>query len=351
MAIEFLGSKGRLLSFLTETISKHSVKEGHFVDLFCGTASVSSAFRSHGLRVTANDHLALCSTMAEARLLNRGVPGFDGVVGAGEVSSQNAEHPYDRVLARLNELKPQRGFVFRSYSPASLRTTGVERMYFTEANAARIDAIREQISRWDPLLTRGERSLLIADLVRASSEHSNTAGTYGCFLKSWKPRALEPIELSRSRMLSRRGSGHAVYRTDAESLMASLDADVVYADPPYTKRQYAAYYHVLETIVRNDEPVLTGKTGLRPWAEDSSAFCYRRRAPGALESLIRRIRAKHFFMSYSSDGQIPDSTIREVLSPYGRLAISEVPYQRYRSSARRHRGPVVTERLYHLALS
>ncbi len=351
MAIEFLGSKGRLLSFLTETISKHSDDGSHFVDLFCGTASVSGAFRNHGLRVTANDHLALCSTMAEARLLNRGVPGFEGVLGAGEVSSQDTGNPYDRILARLNELEPQRGFVFRSYSPASLGATGVERMYFTEANAARIDAIRKQIACWDPLLTRGERSLLIADLVRAASERSNTAGTYGCFLKSWKPRALERVELSRSQMLSHRGSDHAVYRTDAESLMASLDADIVYADPPYTKRQYAAYYHVLETIVRNDEPVLTGKTGLRPWAEASSEFCYRRRAPGALESLIRRIRAGHFFMSYSSDGQMPDSTIREVLAPHGRLAVSEIPYQRYRSSSRRHRGPVVTERLYHLALA
>lgn len=351
MAIEFLGSKGRLLSFLTEAISKHSDDGSHFVDLFCGTASVSSAFRSHGLRVTANDHLALCSTMAEARLLNRGTPRFAGVLGAGEVSDQGGKHPYDRVLARLNGLGPKRGFVFRSYSPASLAATGVERMYFTEANAAQIDAIRAQISHWNPLLTRGERSLLIADLVRAASERSNTAGTYGCFLKSWKPRALEPIELSRSRTLSRKGSGHAVFRTDAESLMELLDADIVYADPPYTKRQYAAYYHVLETIVCDDKPALTGKTGLRPWASASSEFCYRRRAPGALENLIRRIRASHFFMSYSSDGQMPDSTIREVLGPYGRLAVSEVPYQRYRSSARRHRGPIVTERLYHLALA
>ena len=41
--------------------------------------------------------------------------------------------------------------------------------------------------------------------------------------------------------------------------------DTVYLDPPYTKRQYAAYYHVLETLAYGDEPEVSGVTGLRPW--------------------------------------------------------------------------------------
>lgn len=349
MSIEFLGSKRRLLSFLNEQIGVHGGEGQHFVDLFCGTASVASNFRERGLRVTANDHLDLCSTMAEARLLNRGTPRFAALVAAGEVSVTRGEAPYDRVLTRLNQLEPSPGFVHHSYSPASMAEGEITRMYFSEENAERIDAVREQIDDWESLLTRGERSLLIADLVRAASAVSNTAGTYGCFLKRWKPRALKPLELSRSSSPSRRGSGHAVHRAEAEDLAETLEADLIYADPPYTKRQYGAYYHVLETIARNDRPQLTGSTGLRPWA--SSDFCYRRKAPAALERLIERIRARHFFLSYSADGQIPDATIREVLAPYGRLRVAEVPYPRYRSSSLEHRGPVVTERLYHLALA
>ena len=30
--------------------------------------------------------------------------------------------------------------------------------------------------------------------------------------------------------------------------------DTVYLDPPYTKRQYASYYHIPETIAYHDEP-------------------------------------------------------------------------------------------------
>lgn len=348
MSIEFLGSKRRLLSFLTTHIGAHSTQGQHFVDLFCGTASVSSAFRARGLKVSANDHLGLCSTMAEASLLNCGTPDFCGLVDTGEISAAGHAQPYARVLARLNALDPRQGFVVRSYSPASLRSSGVSRMYFSEENAGRIDAIRQQIDAWEPLLTRGERGLLIADLVRAASARSNTAGTYGCFLKRWKNRALQPLELTGSAPPSRRGRGHAVYRDEAEDLVGQIEADVIYADPPYTKRQYAAYYHVLETIALYDSPRLTGKTGLRPWAVASSDFCYRRKAPAALERLVARIRASHFFMSYSADGQIPDATIREILGQLGSLRVAEVPYPRYRSSNLEHRGPVVNERLYHL---
>ena len=351
MSIEFLGSKRRLLDFLTQRIGRHTAGGQHFVDLFCGTASVAAEFRGLGLRVTANDHLELCSTMAEARLLNAGLPRFEGLLAAREIPRGTAEHPYRTVLALLNDLSPVDGFVHRSYSPASAQFSGVSRMYFSEGNAGRIDAIRQQIEEWEPLLTRGERSLLIADLVRAASTCSNTAGTYGCFLKQWKQRALQPLQLAPSGRPSSKGTGHSVFRSDAEELASSLSADVVYADPPYTKRQYAAYYHVLETIARYDSPELIGKTGLRPWATESSDFCYRRKAPAALERLVGRVRANHFFLSYNADGQIADEVIREILSAHGQLAIAEVPYQRYRSSRLQHRGPLVTERLYHLALN
>ena len=41
-------------------------------------------------------------------------------------------------------------------------------------------------------------------------------------------------------------------------------ADTVYLDPPYTKRQYAAYYHILEAISLGDEPIVEGICGIRP---------------------------------------------------------------------------------------
>ncbi|MCS5874311.1 DNA adenine methylase [Klebsiella pneumoniae subsp. pneumoniae] len=54
--------------------------------------------------------------------------------------------------------------------------------------------------------------------------------------------------------------------------------DLVYLDPPYTKRQYASYYHILETIAFGDEPIIEGVSGLRPGKIRHLLFCYKRKA-------------------------------------------------------------------------
>ena len=295
--VEFLGSKRSLTNFLTRTIDGFSPQAGHVGDLFCGTASVSAALRARGWRVTANDNLRLCSTFAEAALL---FPTSDPFAGLGGPK-------YETVLAELNALQGEPGFIHAHYSPAG------ERMYLTEENAARVDAVRARIRSWEPMLERGERARLLADLTNAVSRVSNTAGTYGCYLQRWKTRALDPITLTPTTSAACAGE-HTVHCTDAEVLAPQLDdASVIYADPPYTKRQYAAYYHLLETIVVGDEPDLLGRTGLRPWREKASDWCYRRRAPEALERLLACLRCEHFLLSYNEDGHISDRTIREIL--------------------------------------
>jgi adenine-specific DNA-methyltransferase len=333
--MDFLGSKRALTAFLVEAFESSAGRGSHVADLFCGTAAISGVLRARGWQVTANDHLRLCSTFAEAALLTDAMPTFAGLGGP----------TYEMVLAELNAVPADRGFIHAHYSPAG------GRMYLTESNAARVDAVRERIRQWEPALTRGERARLLADLAIAVSRVSNTAGTYGCYLKKWKARALEPLQLTPAATPPPGTARHSVHCDDAEALAPRLESAIVYADPPYTKRQYAAYYHLLETIVVGDRPELVGSTGLRPWQDKQSDWCYRRRAPGALERLIQAVRCEHFFLSYSEDGQIPDAVIREILSQHGRVHVREIAYRRYRSSRRPHKGPEVRERLYHLAFA
>jgi adenine-specific DNA-methyltransferase len=359
MAIEFLGHKEALLDFLLPPIEAAAGGPCRVADLFCGTGAVSAGLKARGHDVVANDQLTVCATFAEATLLNDAEPGFAGVLGdladgVGGPGPRGIAGPlfdrrtaYDRVLAYLAALPPAEGFVWRSYSPASARTETWERRYFTEDNAGRIDAVRAQIALWEPRLTRGERALLLADLVRAANAVSNIAGTYGCYLKQWKARAREPLALSPSRFVAGRGT-HAVRCADAAQVAAELDVDVIYADPPYTKRQYSAYYHLPETIVRADAPPLEGSTGLRPWQETASAWCYRRHAADALAALVDAARADWFFLSYNEDGQIPHDRVLAILAARGEVQVFEREYRRYKSADRPHRGNAVTERLYRL---
>src|SRR5690606_16072947 len=111
------------------------------------------------------------------------------------------------------------------------------------------------------------------------------------------------IEL-RPRALFAGGGSITTSTLNATAVPVFVD-DVVYLDPPYTKRQYAAYYHLLETIALGDEPSVEGVTGLRPWREKASDFCYRTRALGALTSLVNKLPARRIVISYSDDAHIP----------------------------------------------
>ncbi len=344
MPIEYLGNKSRLLDFVLEPI--RAIRGIQTVaDLFCGTASVSAALCAQGKRVIANDHLELCATLAEAALLQNGSPTFEAL----ELRPSAGTTPYEAALRHLNHAPSVEGFFLRTYSPAA----DIPRMYLTERNAAKIDGIRARIADWEPLLTRGERAILLRDLVSSVAQVSNTAGTFGCFLKAWKKRALEPVTLlPGSIMASRLRQQHEVWRGDAEKLAKRLtNLDAAYLDPPYTKRQYAAYYHLLDTLVSGTMPVVSGSTGLPQWEDRSSEFCYRRKAPRTLERLVYALDLPHIFLSYSDDGHITHEEILEILGGRGILKFWELPISRYRSSSKTHRRAAVRERLYHLAVA
>jgi adenine-specific DNA-methyltransferase len=352
MTIEFLGHKKNLLQFIQNIILREATDTSmELADLFCGTASVATAFKGAGYKVLANDQLVWCSTAAEALLLNNAEPKYSGILHLIDSKGRQLFNPsaYELVLNYLNNIAPKEGFIYWNYSPASKRRCGVERMYFTEDNARRIDGIRSQIQEWEGKLTGGERALLIWDLIRAVNAVSNIAGTYGCYLKSWKKRARQPLQLKQS-ALTTSSQKHDVRMGNANNLAGNISCSIVYADPPYTKRQYAAYYHILETIAVGDEPELEGSTGLRPWQDKSSDYCYRKKAPDALGDLVSKLQCSHFFLSYNEDGQIPHNTILEIMKKRGVVKVFEAPYRRYKSSGLPHKGEKVVERLYHLTL-
>jgi len=220
-------------------------------------------------------------------------------------------------------------------------------MYFTEANAAKIDGVRRQIAAWrdDGAISTTEERLLIADLLLAANRVANIAGTYGCFLSHWSTQAREPLEL-RVRELFPHTVDVETSTLDVNDVKVAPH-DLVYLDPPYTKRQYAAYYHVPETITAGDEPTVGGITGLRPWQEKASDFCYRARALPALVRLINKQKARRVLLSYSNEGHVPLEPLAEELSALGRLSVLPLKeIGRYRPNrAASDAGSAVTEYL------
>jgi adenine-specific DNA-methyltransferase len=208
---------------------------------------------------------------------------------------------------------------------------GLERRYFTEANAAKIDAVRSQVETWSTngLVNDAEKILLLADLLSAANRVANIAGTYGCFLAKWQKQAHEPIKLRvRDQFV---GEGLVTISVqEAKKCPVSAD-DLVYIDPPYTKRQYASYYHILETITLGDEPAVEGVAGLRPWREKASDFCYRTRALRAFEELVEQLEAQRLLISYSDDAHVDIDALSRALRKFGTvIPIQLMEIGRYR---------------------
>ena len=222
-------------------------------------------------------------------------------------------------------------------------------MYFTEINALKIDAIRLTINEWSEFLLENERNLLISDLLNATSAVSNIAGTYGSYMKFWKRKSLQNILLEKSPIIPGKAN-YRVFCRNANEVVSECSVDVVYADPPYTKRQYSAYYHILETISRYDDPQLFGSTGLRRWQDNSSDYCYRRKAPRALQDLISKAQCKYFILSYNNEGQIDHENILSIMKNFGDLTVFETPYRRYKSNSLIQKEVQVIERLYILKM-
>lgn len=335
MTFRYIGSKARLTVPLAHAIEAFDDGTGRFVDAFSGTGAVAELAASLGWPVWANDALESAIVMTSARLASE----TDICMGA--------LGGYASAVERLNGLKPSEGPMWRIYSPASARfdSDQIERRYFTEQNAAAIDAARAQIAEWADydLLTDREEQLLIADLISAANRVANIAGTYGCFLSRWQNSAHQALRIKPRELKKEPTELLATVADVAELRPASTD--LVYLDPPYTKRQYASYYHILETIVFGDSPEVVGVSGLRPWKEKASAFCYKNRALGALLSLVEGLASRRVLISYSCQGHVGLDDLCAGLERSGCVECIPVPgVGRYRPNIKASaNGDTVTE--------
>ena len=102
----------------------------------------------------------------------------------------------------------------------------------------------------------------------------------------------------------------------------------IYIDPPYNSRQYSRFYHVYETLVKWDKPVLHG-VARKPEAENMSEYC-RKGASETFADLVRKLRCKCLVVSYnntyaskskSSENKITLEQIQKTLESVGETKV------------------------------
>jgi len=375
--MRYIGNKTRLLGFIQKASEAMGLGGGRMHDAFSGTASVGRAFKERGWRVASSDIMTYSYVFQRAYVVAQRSPAFTALrSGVGEVratlrtarfrdalakrcsrtaGARGASEPGGALMAVAEYLSswidPEPGFMTRHYSPRG------GRMYFTEENAGRIDAIRRRLHEWrrDGLIGDDEFFILLAALIEAADRVANTAGVYAAYIKSWQPNALRPLALTPLAPV-RGPRGAQAYQADAASVAASLGpVDLIYVDPPYNSRQYAGYYHVPEIIARgwfDGAPAIAGKTGLLSRREQRSAWCSARKVEGALTDLLEATRARYILLSYNTEGLLGEDAMLSILARFS--ADDHVHrfthrYRRYRADAdnsRRYREGELREVLY-----
>jgi adenine-specific DNA-methyltransferase len=328
--LNYIGSKFPLLDWILEalrTVVGLDTLEGvRIADLFAGTGIVSYVLRTHGATVLSNDVELYSSIVAHA--MTRSV-----------YTPRCAER-----LATLNATPGAcAGYITQHYSPVG------DRLFFTEANATRMDFLRQKIEDLRPELSHDEYQFLLASLIVSADAVSNVPAVYGCYLKAFKSKALAPLTLTPVHTNpTPPQEGSATTQCSVETLELPA-VDVVYLDPPYNGRQYSKNYFPLTILAKSPdalvhEPPLKGKTGI-PEGCFISPFCQKKTVEAALADLVARVPARWVLLSYSSEGLLTRAQVETCLARSGTVTVLERPYKRFKSFEYNETAPV-TEYLF-----
>ena len=310
--MDFIGSKDRLNEWMfTHILRQFNTAQGKlFFDACSGSASVSRYAASKGFEVLACDNLYFPRHLTE-----------------GSIGKVDKETSWD-CIEEMNCVDLVEGYFFKNFSESA------GRLYFTDDNARRIDACRQYLNGVEDAKLY---SYLIYCLLEAVSRVSNTAGTYGAFLKKFKARARARIDVRPEPMMS--GNCEA-YQSD---LLGFLDSptyrkkhiDVVYIDPPYNERQYAPNYHLYEALVRYDDEPVKGKTGQRDWVAFKSKFCSRKTFFPFLSQIMEKLRAPLMYFSYSTEGLVTQKEIEQWMAARWDYTLFHRSQKRYKADNNR----------------
>lgn len=318
--MNYIGSKLSLLNFIQTSVFEIAGKNNQsFCDLFAGTGIVGRHFKKLGYSVISND------LQYYSYVLNRHYIGNNNAL-------KFKKFPFGNIFDYLNTLVPTKGFIFDNYATGG----GTDRLYFSDNNAIKCDSIRKEIEKLfqDDYITADEYFFLLACLLENIDKYANTASVYAAFLKKLKTSAQKDFIISPVETICS-NKRQFVFNTDANELIKNIKTDILYLDPPYNERQYASNYHLLETIAKYDNPIVSGKTGLREYKEQKSLYCRRRTVVKTFADIIRHANTKYIFLSYNNEGLMSFDEIKAIMSIRGQYGCFTQGHNRFKADKNR----------------
>lgn len=320
--MRYLGNKTRMINNIENFISELDIKGKTFCDLFAGSASVSDYFKDK-YKIIANDLLDSSCIFAKAKINNSKIPEFK------KFKNKYGIDPFEYFTNKEYEFKEEH-FIWKNYSPKG------QRQFFTEDIANKIDGIRIDLEKMlsEEDINQNEYDFLLASLLETIMGLSNTTGTYEAFLKEWDKRSFKEFKLLPLEMKNcKKVKGGTVYNEDANELIKKISGDILYLDTPYTITDYNSAYHLLETIVKYDNPEIKGITGRRVKKKEKSKYSSKSTVAIAYEDLIKNAKFKHIIISYSTQSLLPIEELITIIKKYANkdITVKYYPFREYKN--------------------
>ncbi len=334
--MRYIGNKENIINQIDNVLEVNKITGESFFDFFSGTTSVARYYKQKGYTVYSSDIMYMSFCLQKAYIENNEEPLFERLIPNINVVNTHStlfNTPFETVIAYLNQIPDRKGFIYENYTPSGTKNLEIPRMYFSDENGLRIDAIRQQIEEWkkEGLLLENEYYILLSCLIETVSFYANVAGVYAAFYKKWDPRAIKRLELRTIRLYNNQKK-NVVYNVDSLDLAETISTDLLYLDPPYNARQYLPNYHLVETIAKYDNPQIKGVSGMRDYENKKSTFCNHKTALRDLELIIQKSKFKHLILSYNSEGIMSKEDIINTMSKYGKVIFEQFQYARFKSN-------------------
>jgi adenine-specific DNA-methyltransferase len=349
--VTYIGNKRALLGPIrdaTETISERlGTRKLRILDAFSGSGVVSRMFKKYARELVVNDIEDYARSISECYLTNR------SNVNLNALSMRVAE------LNRLVDTGSiELGFIRALYAPenaAAIKES--DRVFYTPENANRLDAYRQLLEHEGLEM----RTLLMGPLLAAASVHANTAGVFKGFYKDRHTGigkyggsgadALSRITASirlEAPILSAFECDYEIHQKDANKLAREVRGfDVVYLDPPYNQHPYGSNYFMLHLLVNYEKPTDVSRVSGIPSQWRRSDYNVRSRALPRFKELAESLDTKFLIVSFSDEGFIAPSVMRELLMSLGEVTEYRQQYATFRGSRNlRNRNLSVTEHVY-----
>ncbi|MDX4036508.1 DNA adenine methylase [Aliarcobacter skirrowii] len=308
----YMGSKAKLLEFISNSINEVIGSYSSFVDIFSGTGVVGHYFNNTNIKVISND-LLYSNYITNYAFLSHESFNYNKI---------------DCCINEFNNIKGKENYFSKHFGDK----------FFSKDTAKKIGTIRENIEKLHKKneINFRERAILITSLIYASDKIANTCGHYDAYRENIKLK--DDIFLKHLDIFHDKNSNNEIYNTDSNILFEQLNynVDIVYADPPYNSRQYSSLYHLVENLARWEKPDVEGKASkMKNRKELNSKYC-NKTAIETFEELISNVKAKYFILSYSnmgikgndrSNARMSEDDIKRVMRNKGKLIIKEMSHQ------------------------